>query len=340
MSTPGRESPRVSILLPAHDAESTVEACLRSVVRQTEPRWECIVVDDGSTDRTAEIVGRFAADDPRFRLVCTPHRGLVAALNTGLERCAADLVARMDADDLMHRGRLREQLALLDTDPHLAACGCHVRLFPRAGLTDGTRAYECWLNSIDSAEIVAREAWIECPIAHPTLTVRRDVLMQHRYRDNGWPEDYDLLLRLLARGHHIGVVPRRRLAWRDHPQRLSRTSATYGLDRFTDCKSAHLANTVLANVAHYDLWGYGSTGRALRRALDRRGKHPRRIVEVHPRRLGQRIHGAPVIPPKRLPELPRAPLLVSVSGIGPRTLIRRFLATIDYQESRDYICTA
>src|SRR5205823_5237839 len=143
-------APEVAILLPAHDAEATLEVCLRSVARQSELRWECIVVDDGSTDGTRAVAERFAARDGRFRVVAAPHRGLVAALNAGLERCRGRVVARMDADDVMHPERLAAQLRALDAAPGLAAVGCHVRLFPRARLTDGLRAYERWLDSIDS----------------------------------------------------------------------------------------------------------------------------------------------------------------------------------------------
>src|SRR5262249_52399266 len=158
----------------------------------------------------------------RFVVLSTPHRGLVEALNAGIERCRGRYVARMDADDLMHCDRLSQQLRALDAAPHLAALGCHVRLFPRRHLRDGRRAYERWLNGINSARRVREEAFVECPVAHPTLMVRYEVLRVLGYRDAGWAEDYDLILRVLARGDEVGVVPRRLLCWRDERQRLSR----------------------------------------------------------------------------------------------------------------------
>jgi glycosyltransferase involved in cell wall biosynthesis len=121
--------PEISVVLPAFDAEGTLPACLRSVVRQRERRWECIVVDDGSTDGTAACARGFAAADPRVRVVSMRHAGLVAALQRGLALARGRVVARMDADDVMHRDRLGAQLAALDAAPHLAAVGCRVRLF-------------------------------------------------------------------------------------------------------------------------------------------------------------------------------------------------------------------
>ena len=332
--------PRVSILLPAWNAAQTLPACLRSLQRQSEGRWHCVIVDDGSDDDTLACARDFAAQDPRFEIVSTPHRGIVPALNTGLRRCRAPLIARMDADDLMHRHRLAAQTQALRTDPRLAAVGCHVRLFPRRHLRPGRRAYERWLNSLDSADRVRQDAFVECPVAHPTLMMRRALLMDLGYRDCGWPEDYDLLLRVLTRGWRVGVVPRRLLSWRDAPQRLSRTHPAYDLARFTACKAAFLAAHFLSDADTYVLWGYGSTGKALRRALLRHGKTPSHIVELHPGRLGKRIHGAPVIPPQTLPSLPRRPLIASVAGEQARGEIRDALGRMGFVDGRDFVCAA
>jgi glycosyltransferase involved in cell wall biosynthesis len=332
--------PRVSILLPAFDAADTLPACLRSIRRQTVTDWECIVVDDGSTDATADRARALAAADDRFVVVGTPHRGLVGALATGLARCRAPIVARMDADDVMHRDRLALQLAALDQAPELAAVGAWVRVFPRRAMTDGMRAYEGWLNGIDSPARVRAEAFVESPIVHPTLMIRRDVLAATRYRDAGWPEDYDLVLRLLAAGHAIDVVPRRLLAWRDGPSRLTRSHPTYDLERITACKAAFLADGLLAGRDRYVLWGHGGTGRALRRALAAHGKRPSHVVELHPGRVGNRIDGAPVVRPDALASLPRAPVIASVAGEAARTEIRAFLDALGYRETVDYVCAA
>lgn len=319
---------------------ATLPACLASVRRQTCTDWECVVVDDGSRDATAAIAGAAAAADARFRVLTGKGHGLVPALNRGLEACRGTLVARMDADDVMHRARLALQAEALVAAPGLAAVGCRVRLFPRAALRDGRRAYERWLNAIDSPARLRAEAFVECPVAHPALMVRRAVLHALRYRDRGWPEDYDLVLRMLAAGHEIAIVPRRLLLWRDGPVRLSRTSAVYGLDRFTACKAAFLASGFLADGADYVLCGYGATGKALFRALAAHGKRPSHIVELHPGRLGKIIHGARVIPPRDLPALPRRPIVVSVAHAAPRAEARAALAGMGFAELRDYVCAA
>jgi glycosyltransferase involved in cell wall biosynthesis len=328
------------VLLPARDAATTLPAALRSLQRQTMRDWECVLVDDGSLDATGTIAATAAGADPRFVVVSTPRRGLVAALCAGVGRCGGEYVARMDADDLMHRERLAVQTAALDASPQLTAVGAHVRFFPRAAMSDGLRAYERWLASIDSPERVRADSFVECPVAHPTLVVRRPVLARFGYHDRGWPEDYDLVLRLLAAGHQIDVVPRRLLAWRDGPSRLTRTHPAYALDRLTACKASFLADGFLAGGERYVLWGYGGTGRALARALRAHRKRPSHVVEVHAGRLGNVIQGAPVVPPEALAALPRGRLVASVAGPEARGEIRSFLAALAWQETRDFVCAA
>jgi cellulose synthase/poly-beta-1,6-N-acetylglucosamine synthase-like glycosyltransferase len=297
-------------------------------------------VDDGARDGSAALLAAAARRDPRFRVLSTARRGLVPALHDGLAACRGDVMARMDADDCMHRDRLAAQLALLDAEPGLDAVGCHVRIFPRATLRDGRRAYERWLNGISTPRRLREEAFVECPVAHPTLVLRREVARAFGYRAREWPEDYDLVLRLLADGREIGVVPRRLLAWRDGPARLSRTDPRYGLERFTACKAAFLAGGLLARQPRYVLWGHGPTGRALKKALAAHDRHPAAIVEVHPRRLGRSIDGAPVIEPEALPRWRGLPLVSAVSGAEPRSRIRAALAGLGYRESVDFVCAA
>ena len=333
-------APLVSILLPVRDAEATLPAALRSVARQSEARFECVIVDDGSQDASSALARDVAARDARFRVLAAAREGLVPALQRGLADCRAPLVARMDADDWMHRDRLAAQCEALAADPSLSGVGCHVRCFPRREVGPGLRAYEAWLASVDSPARVRAEAFVECPLAHPTWLLRREALAEHGYRDAGWPEDYDLLLRLLASGRRIGVVARRLLGWRVHAARLSRSDPRYADERFTACKAAHLCQGLLAHGERYLLWGYGGTGRALARALAAHGKHPAAIVEIHPRRLGRTIRGAPVISRHALGPPRGIPLVVSVAGAEPRALIRAELARMGWRECVDYVCAA
>jgi len=333
-------APAISVLLPVRDAGAWLPHCLASLARQSETDFECVIADDGSADASPAQARAAAQRDSRFRALALPRRGLVPALLAGLAACRGRYIARMDADDLAHRERFALQRRALEADPELAGVGCHVRVFPRAALAPGLRAYERWLHGVRGAADVAREAFVECPLAHPTFFLRAEVLRRFAYRDAGWPEDYDLLLRLLEAGQSLGVVPRRLLAWRHHAGRHSRRDPAYADLRFSACKAEYLARGFLRASPRYLLWGFGGTGRALARELRARGRHPDAIVELHPRRLGQTIHGARVIPPEALPRAPRLPLVASVAGLEARSRIRAQLAALGWREGRDFVCAA
>lgn len=330
----------VTILLPFLNASATLASCLRSIQRQSDPDWRLLLLNDGSRDESLAIATAAAANDPRIDLRDEPHRGLVETLNLGLQQVHSPFVARMDADDLMHRDRLRDQRSALLADPTLDLVGSHVRIFPRDQLTDGRRQYEGWLTSMRSAADIERDRFVECPLAHPTWFARTETLKRIGYEDHGWPEDYDLLLRLIADGGHVSTVPRRLLSWRNGPQRLSKTSPRYQLQRFTACRANALARSFLASTPGYNLWGYGHTGRQLRKALEAHGKKMHGLVELHPGRIGQRIHGAEVVAPEEIERLPRRPLIVSVAGLNARSQIREQLDQMGLREGVDFVCAA
>lgn len=333
--------PQVSVLLPVHNGEASLGAALHSLLRQTLTDWECVLCDDGSTDGTPEVIAGHARRDRRIVPIRCEHRGLVATLNRGLRQCRGEYVARLDADDLMHRTRLATQWRYLHAHAEYAGVGCGVRIFPRSGLAQGRIDYEKWLNGLAGEHDIVRDRFVECPLAHPTWLVKRAVLLAAGYRDRGWPEDYDLVLRLLGAGHRLSTVPQRLLFWRDHVTRLSRTHEAYGQDAFTRCRAHFLAKDWL-NGNRYGLWGYGNTGRNLARALAALGKHPSYIVELHPGRIGQRILGVPVIAPHQLANHRERGdrLIVSVAGSTNRADARRIAQSIGLVESIDFVCAA
>ncbi len=330
----------VSVLLPFHDAAPTLAQALGSILRQSHRSLEVVAVDDGSADDGAQIVREARRTDARVRLVQQPHRGLCSALTLGLSRCRGEYVARMDADDVSLRRRLREQHDFLQSNPEIGAAGCLVRMVPRRALTDGMRRYEGWLNALCTAEAIRRDLFVESPLCHPSVMIRRDLLLQvGGYRDRGWPEDYDLWLRLDAAGVKMAKVPRVLLLWREDAARLSRTDPAYTRDRFFAAKVFHLVQRLGHRRAL--VWGAGQEGKPWMRALAQQGLLADLAVDVDPRKIGQTIHGCRIIHPDDLP--PPSPdrlVLVAVGAPGARDEIRGHLREKNYREVDDFRCVA
>ena len=338
--------PRVSIALPCRDAMPHLDACIDSLRAQTEGRYEVLVLDDGSTDGTHDRLVAWVERDPRVRPVETERRGIVPALNALAAVARAPTIARMDADDVAHPTRLAAQLALLDRSPDLVACGTGVRYIPRSLAGPGYRRYEGWLNGLTESRALERDLFVECPIAHPTLMIRRRILEDlGGYREFDGPEDYDLLLRLAAAGHRFANVPEVLLDWRLGPDRLSETSGRYSRNAFRRLKIEHLRSGPLASGGagrELVLWGVGKVGKTFLRAwLAAGGKTFDALVDLDPRKIGQNIHGSPVVRPEALrPRFDsvgdRPFVLVAVGSPGAREEIRDSLDSMGASDIADY----
>ena len=314
---------------------------LESIARQRGIDWECVVVDDGSSDGTGGVLDEFARRDPRFVVLHRPHQGIVGALNAGLERCRAPYVARMDADDVSHPERLSAQVEFLEGHPEIDVASCLLRKFPRAALRVGMLRYEAWLNSLVGSDEMARDMFVESPLAHPTACIRRDTLERvGAYHDVAWAEDYDLWLRIHTAGGRFAKVPRMLFFWSDLPDRLSRVSGRYDLSNFRRCKVCYLRQGPLHGHERVVVWGAGRTGKRFALALLEQGVRVEAFVELDPGKIGQNIHGAIAILPQELPRLRGMPVLVAVGKEGARELIRSDLAALEFVEGRDYWCVA
>jgi GT2 family glycosyltransferase len=289
---------RVSILMPCRDAAEHIEAAITSVREQSFADFEVVAIDDGSVDETFGHLYTWAQQDGRVRVLQTHGRGLVPALATGLAAARGELVARMDADDIAEPDRIEKQVALMDANPRIAACGTGVEYFPDRTVRDGARRYQQWINRLVTHDDIARDIFVECPIAHPSLMIRRHVLLGvGGYRELGWPEDYDLVLRVWAAGYRMAKVPETLLRWREYPDRASRTDERYADREFRRLKIWFLQNTLLAGDRHAVVWGAGPIGKTFARELAAAGTEIAAFVDLDPNKIGQEIHGAPVIPP-------------------------------------------
>ncbi|MDE2980163.1 MAG: glycosyltransferase [Gemmatimonadota bacterium] len=340
-SSRSRPAPLVTVVLPVRDGAATLGAALRSLGAQTLDDFEVIVIDDGSGDDTARVARRWERRDGRFRLVRTPPGGIVAALQRGLAVARGTLVARMDADDVCHPARLATQVDLLESRADLAGCGTGVRYVPAAGVTARAAEYAAWLNSMTGWETVVANIFVECPLAHPTIMFRAAALSAvGGYRDRGWPEDYDLLLRLWRHGHRFVSVPRVLLDWNNRGDRLSRTHPAYSLDAFRACRVHHLRCSLLAVRSGVVIWGAGPTGKKLALECCRQGIPVRAFIEVDPRKIGQVIHGAPVREAAAAKRFPDALHLGAVARSAGRETVRAAAVGEGLTDGVDFVAMA
>ena len=178
------------VLIPAYNGAETIADSVRSIQQQTIAEIRIIVVDDGSTDMTPEIVATLATSDPRIKLIRKPsNSGIVDTLNLGLAQCTALYVARHDADDLAYPDRFAVQLAYLSSHPDCLAVGAAARRVDARGTPLGDYARMPPPELADPTWVPSREPYL----MHPFLMVRREALMKvGGYRHAFHSEDTDL----------------------------------------------------------------------------------------------------------------------------------------------------
>jgi cellulose synthase/poly-beta-1,6-N-acetylglucosamine synthase-like glycosyltransferase len=327
--------------MPCYNAAATLEEALASLAAQTLAGFELIAVDDGSTDDTPELLQAWAGRDARLELLHQPHGGIIAALNTGLAHCRAPLVARMDSDDRCHPQRLAQQVDFLACHPEIGLVSCRVEAFPAADVRTGFQIYLDWLNALLTDAEIRREIFVESPLPHPSVTFRRTLVEQAGgYQEHGWPEDYDLWLRLYLHGARFARLPEVLLSWRERPDRLTRCDSRYSLENFLRAKACYLARGPLAGRETVFIWGAGMMGRRLARQLEHQAVPVKAFFDVDPLKIGRTRRGRPVLAPSDFPRQWRQAstpaLLAAVGARGARPLIRQRLQAFDLVEGQDW----
>jgi len=189
----------VSVIVPAHNEERYIEDCLRSIIAaRFEGDKEIIVIDDGSRDKTPEIVRRF----PEVKLIQTKHSGKSASMNLAIKQAKGEVIAIVDADSYIHPNSLDEMVKEVERDDIVAAC-CPVRVRNR-------KRFICmWLHiaevyySLIRGLLAKLNANITTP--GPLSVYRKKELMEIGcFSTNGFSEDADVTIRLIRKGYRIG----------------------------------------------------------------------------------------------------------------------------------------
>ena len=324
--------PCVSVVLPFRDAADTLIESVQSILAQDFQDFELIAVDDGSTDGGQALLA--AIDDSR--VICCRNEGkpgVVGASNTGAAMAGGDWIARMDADDIALPDRLRKQIAAAVGEVGVVACGAE--LIDGCGL--GMERYVDWVNSLHTHQQMSISRFIECPVINPTSMVRRDWYERvGGYQDSEWAEDHDMWLRLLELGCPIVRVPEVLIKWRDSPDRLTRRDPRYGERARSRMRAHYLARLPGLKAAGVVIAGAGPIGKRLARDLLAADVEVRGFLEVNPRRIGQRIHGAEVASADDAGRWRSSVLLGAVGLQGGRDEVKALAESSDRQQGQDF----
>ena len=252
--------PLISVVMPVRNASGTVKKALDSLFNQTLSRFELIVINDGSTDQTSQVLNSYA--DARLRIIDQAHQGIAKSLNHGIKAAKSGLIARMDADDISSPDRLLMQYEYLQKHPCTGVVGTQVKFEGNIEKQRGYFQYCQWINRLISSYELYVNRFVDAPLAHPTILFRKEIIEKHGYYDESdLPEDYELWLRWMDKGVRFAKVRKVLLTWCDSPGRLSRVHSNYSQEAFYKIKTKYLANWIFrkfpGKLPEIWIWGWG-----------------------------------------------------------------------------------
>jgi len=205
--------PKISVLMPVYNGEKFLGDAITSILGQTEKDFELIIVDDGSTDGSENIIKFY--NDPRIKYFKRPHEGLVSTLNFGIDKATAKYVARMDADDVACPARLEKQYKYM-LEHELIVCGGWADLIDE----DGDKMGELKFPPVE-ASAIRNYAILHNPFIHPTVMFNKETIVKAGlYRNFKHVEDYELWTRLIFK-NRVGNIPEKLINYRLHSLQIT-----------------------------------------------------------------------------------------------------------------------
>lgn len=228
--------PMLSVVMPVFNGSVYLVDAISSILEQTYRDFEFVIINDGSTDNSLDIINEFSGKDSRIRVIDQENCGLPSALNRAIKESEGSLIARMDADDVSVPDRFEKQLALMNRND-FALVGAGICRINQAGSSDGVRLFPT-----EHSKIATVLPMRNC-ICHPSVIFRRDLFLEVggydvNYRNS---QDYDLWLRLIDKGQFYNMKEPL-LKYRRHDSRISAKSNKAKQTNYSVCAALNYFN--------------------------------------------------------------------------------------------------
>ncbi len=326
--------------MPTFNTAPYLAECLESILAQTEQEWELIAVNNFSTDDSPDILQAYADRDPRIRFFHNEDElgrmGVSPANRFAYRQATGQLITRMDSDDIMPPDRLflMKKMLLKHGEGHVATGA--VRYFGENGVGEGFRRYEAWLNGLAVSGRHFDEVYRENVLPSPVwMAWRSDLEMAQAFKEDVYPEDYDLTFRLRHAGCKIVATTELLHHWRERPDRASRVEEKYLDHSFLELKTHWFLKTDYDENRPLVLWGAGRKGKRLAALLYNENK-PFRWVCDQPSKWGHVIGGVKIDSYGILSQLPDAQVIVAVAAPEEQAIIAVFMKKNEINAGRDY----
>jgi len=211
-----RSIPEISVVMSVYNGEKYLDEAIESILNQTYTNFEFIIINDGSKDRSLEIIEYYKNKDERIVIISRENKGLIVSLNEGIEKAKGKYIARMDADDICFSTRFEEQLKYMKENK-LDLCGSWVQPF------DKKIVHNLWTYPEHHSDIVFRSFFISS-FAHPSVMIKKNIFSKLKY-ENEVAEDYKLWCDIMLSGAIVGNIQKVLLKYRLHENQITLTKS-------------------------------------------------------------------------------------------------------------------
>jgi len=334
--------PEVSVLMSVYNGEEYIRESIDSILKQTYSDFELIIVNDGSTDQTREIIEGY--QDKRIKLFnFQENKGVGAALKFGLTQVNGKYIAKADSDDINHPERLYKQKIYLDNHSDIALVKTLLEYFPHNETVANSQRFryiknimEKQKNDIITPEDIKEKLFWYCCVSHATIMGRTDVIRAIGYDEIRICEDYKLFYQMNKNGFKMATVPEVLVKVRVSESSVTATtesqefvSVMYGIKQ-------EEINNLFKKQSKVYIWGSGSMGQNLSNVLRKHDLDFVGFVDSDEKKWGQAIEGKTVFPPNILERNGMNNKILVASQPGKIAIVD-CLKKMGYKHLQDYV---
>ena len=212
--------PDISVIMSVYNGETYLAEAIESVMKQTFQNWELIIINDCSTDATADILFDFSNKDSRIKVYTNEvNLKLPSSLNKAISLCSGKYIARMDADDICLPDRFEKQFQFMESNSDVALSSCRFMTIKNGVYASGGAGGRCDNDALRAMLLVAN------PILHPGVIAKAEVLKQFQYDTSlTCTEDLELWTRLAMNNQKMQILPECLLIYRLHDKQITSTT--------------------------------------------------------------------------------------------------------------------
>lgn len=333
--------PEISVLMSVYNGAEYIADSIESILNQTYSDFEFIIVNDGSTDNTLEIIKSY--QDKRIRLFnFTENRGIGSALKFGLTKVQGKYLAKADSDDIHLPERLAKQKAFLDTHSDISLVKALIEYFPHNEVVRASHRYNYYKsiienekNSIISPEQINEKLYWYCCIPHTTVMARTDVIKKIGYEEMRICEDYYLFYQMNKQGYKMVAIDEVLVKMRISTSSVMASTESINFGRVMYSIKKEEISNLFKNQSNVYIWGTGSLGHNVADILYEKGHEFSGFIDSDKKKHGTKIGEKTVYAPAILDCKGRNKIIVA-SQPGKNEIVKN-LKEWGYRHLEDFL---